>query len=593
MTYFIIFLKNPRNAAALAALCAVVLVGALFLERSFSPMVGFEGTTIALADDGGGSGGGDSGGGDGGGDGGGGGGGDTGGGCCGGDTGGGGDTGPGPGDSGYVPPPPPPPAPAPAVDYCPNLAGAQSSVPAGYIVDSNGNCVIPPTDVCVNIPGVQTSVPPGMVVDSNGNCTTPPPGAVVCTLTPSVSTVAPGGTSVLTWTSSNATSATLTPGGAIAVNGSQAVTVNSDTTYTATFTGAAGTISCTENIKVTSTPPSPSCTTNCGGGGGLNQPNISLYRQPGEQPLAFVSLSSIPYTGYDAGPFGIALFWMLLVGWSALVAWLIVIKRVPQTLIEKYAGAHTPHHVDEKVEPMAHVSHIQPSVLAMPRPHTKASFGDRPIPVSRFTSSRILAPIQGKSVHAEPAVHAPAHTEPAAAYIKTPVELNLDTDYVSAVPRFISWIAEGHSEKAFNFLRNLKLSQKSAQDFMEKVVCELDDAYRHRIDATTTPDAHTHAALSSLSNTQVEALIEALASAVDRSYGSEFTSAKIALVRALGVGGVKEGASVSAHTEATPVAQSHEKPATRIEAMHEEHKSAPAGDYVDDFILGQINRLRA
>ncbi len=67
-----------------------------------------------------------------------------------------------------TPPPPPP------TDVCPNISGAQATVPAGMIKDANGNCVYPPppppTDVCPNISGAQGSVPPGMIKDANGNC---------------------------------------------------------------------------------------------------------------------------------------------------------------------------------------------------------------------------------------------------------------------------------------------------------------------------------------------------------------------------------------------------------------------------------------
>src|SRR3954470_4131936 len=69
--------------------------------------------------------------------------------------------------------PPPPPT-----DACPNIAGVQTSIPAGMTKDASGNCVTPPvtppTDVCSNIEGVQTSVPPGMTRDAAGNCATPP-----------------------------------------------------------------------------------------------------------------------------------------------------------------------------------------------------------------------------------------------------------------------------------------------------------------------------------------------------------------------------------------------------------------------------------
>ena len=67
----------------------------------------------------------------------------------------------------------------PPVDLCPNIAGTQTTVPAGMALDTNGNCVTPPVvDLCTNIAGNQTTVPVGMVKDTPGdtpgNCTIPP-----------------------------------------------------------------------------------------------------------------------------------------------------------------------------------------------------------------------------------------------------------------------------------------------------------------------------------------------------------------------------------------------------------------------------------
>lgn len=65
-------------------------------------------------------------------------------------------------------------------DVCPNLAGDQASVPDGYQIDSNGNCVLPPPDgdACPGIPGTQTSV---------SECPPPPP-TDVCPSIPGVQT---------------------------------------------------------------------------------------------------------------------------------------------------------------------------------------------------------------------------------------------------------------------------------------------------------------------------------------------------------------------------------------------------------------------
>lgn len=553
-----------RTALLVAALALSVLLGLFVIERV---SLSGNGTPVVFAFGGGDGGGGDGGGGgSGGGDGGGGdAGGGTGGndGCCGGDSSGG--TGgppapdqPNPGS--YVPPPPPPAPPAPP--------------PAPPV---------PPIDVCPNIPGNQTSVPPGMIIE-NGNCITPPvvpPASIVCTLTPSATVVASGGTSTLTWTSSGATSATLN-GAAIAVNGSQTVTVTANTTYTATFTGPAGTVNCAATITISTPTPPGGCTSNCGGGG-LNSPNVSLFRKPGEQPLAFVTLSQIPYTGYETGPLGVALFWMTLIGFAAVAAYLIVMKRYPQRLVEQYlagSGRSSMPHIDASDESymhapaMTHVSSIAPS----------------PIKVMRST----LAPERAAyapAMHTAPVAHAAAESH----VVRTPVALASSrtpeaSDYVSAVPLFIGWVASGQSEKAFDFLRTLSLTSQSAQDFMEKTVCELDDAYRCRMDNTGAPNEHTTAAIANLSNSEVEKLIEALASAVDRSYGSEYTSAKVALVKALGV----KGNSMDAAMHATEPRE--QAPRSHIHASHVEAAPAAAPkqkrtqDYVDDFILAQITR---
>ena len=95
-------------------------------------------------------------------------------------------------------------------DFCPNIAGTQTSVPSGMHIDNNGNCVTnytppPATDVCPNIAGTQTYVPSGMHIDNNGNC-------VVDTINNNISvnlnaddtSIDDGDETELYWTSNNA-----------------------------------------------------------------------------------------------------------------------------------------------------------------------------------------------------------------------------------------------------------------------------------------------------------------------------------------------------------------------------------------------------
>lgn len=67
----------------------------------------------------------------------------------------------------------------PIQDVCPNIDGVQGTVPDGMTIDDSGNCVPIPEDVCPNIDGIQASVPDGMIVDNEGNCV-PAGGQDVC-----------------------------------------------------------------------------------------------------------------------------------------------------------------------------------------------------------------------------------------------------------------------------------------------------------------------------------------------------------------------------------------------------------------------------
>lgn len=67
--------------------------------------------------------------------------------------------------------------PPPIVDVCSNIAGDQSTIPSGYYQDELNNCLpqpSPPVDVCPNLSGVQAVVPSSLVVDEDGNCIAPP-----------------------------------------------------------------------------------------------------------------------------------------------------------------------------------------------------------------------------------------------------------------------------------------------------------------------------------------------------------------------------------------------------------------------------------
>ena len=192
------------------------------------------------------------------------------GGCC-----GGGD-GDGDGDSGaYTPPPPPPPA-------SPNctLSGSPASITASgsaTLTWSSSNA----TSATLNhgIGSVAVNGSRGVSPDStttytltvsgpggSASCSTtititePTP---TCTLTASPSSVEYYGSTILDWTSSHATSATINHGiGSVALNGVKSIhNLTSNKTYTMTVTGPGGSATCSAHVSVDDEPHynAPTC----------------------------------------------------------------------------------------------------------------------------------------------------------------------------------------------------------------------------------------------------------------------------------------------------------------------------------------------
>jgi len=120
-----------------------------------------------------------------------------------------------------------------------------------------------------------------------------------CTLTASPSSIQNGASSLLSWTSYGATSATLSDGlGNVPMSGSLSVRPENSRSYTLTVRDYQGrTNTCYTTVNVSG---------------------------------SYVSLTSIPYTGFDGGPFGNGIYWAGLALW-ALAAGYIVTRYLPQT----------------------------------------------------------------------------------------------------------------------------------------------------------------------------------------------------------------------------------------------------------------------
>src|SRR3989344_7218486 len=60
-------------------------------------------------------------------------------------------------------------------------------------------------------------------------------------------------------------------------------------------------------------------------------PAQPYYQQPiayNNRPAPYVTLSAVPYTGLDLGPWGTAMYWGFLVLWCLIAAYLIAVKKI-------------------------------------------------------------------------------------------------------------------------------------------------------------------------------------------------------------------------------------------------------------------------
>ncbi|HET8581095.1 MAG TPA: hypothetical protein VFL98_01345 [Candidatus Paceibacterota bacterium] len=124
----------------------------------------------------------------------------------------------------------------------------------------------------------------------------PPTSNLYCSITSSQNYVTSGGASYLSWTSTGATSAWLSDGiGSVATNGSLIVHPSGTTHYVLTVSDGYGhTQTCSTDTYVNGT---------------------------------YVSLTQVPYTGFDFGPVGDTIYWFVLAGGALAAAYFLTMYR--------------------------------------------------------------------------------------------------------------------------------------------------------------------------------------------------------------------------------------------------------------------------
>lgn len=115
-----------------------------------------------------------------------------------------------------------------------------------------------------------------------------------------------------------------------------------------------------------------------------------------------------------------------------------------------------------------------------------------------------------------------------------PTEKTTNAPVQTHVRGFISALVEGDRPAVFNGLRQHVRGGGASEKLMSEITCILDDAYRSRIDGTGC-DADVARITARLNTATLEKLVASLATAIDSSYSTGVTGAKLALTRALSV----------------------------------------------------------
>ncbi len=482
------------------------------------------------------------------------------------------------------------PAPPVVVHGCTNPSATNYN--PGATVD-NGSCAFPPVVVRGCTDSTATNYNPSATVD-NGSCTYPPPpapGAPTCTLSASPASVSAGAFTVLTWSTTNSNTLTIDNGvGAVAptVGGTiNSLAVNANTTFTGTAVSPSGkTATCTAAVTIAVPPPPPSggggggpvTYLGGGGGGGVSAPSITLSALPhvSAQPLAYLYLSQIPYTGLDLGPVGTVFYWLALIAFALAASYLVLFYGMPrasQSLRNFGARVSTVLNTREDMPAVAMATaapaRSAPPVAPMPPAGSTGALPDVPRGYSSYDGfksfarngaisiedivkglSRVPFVASAKEGHHHtalaPAAQPPVNIEPVydkvePAYDRVePIYENVETveaDTTAAPPHirgFAAALVEGDRAAVFAGLRQHIRGGGIPEKLITDIVCLLDDAYRARIDGATA-DTDIARLSARLSTPVLEKLIGALTIGIDSSYSEGVTGAKLALTRALSV----------------------------------------------------------
>ena len=284
-----------------------------------------------------------------------------------------------------------------------------------------------------------------------------------------------------------------------------------------------------------------------GGPGGLNAPSVTVNSIPGagEQPLAFITLSQVPYTGFKAGTLTASLYWLTLIFWSGIIAYVLLTRKIGAKL---FYAVRRPFRMDKKVSA---VENREIDSIIQNQSQSKSENTEFPeLPTMGYgnvsTDAIVLeTDANGRSPRLElkrTGVSVQEKTKetvvPHQSQVATPV-INRTSNSVSqssqvSVVGIIRTVIQGDTSRLLEIIQGYKSTGKDMSNVLIQTLCELDRLYARRIgESESLKDESIEDVFENWKNKDIERLIHTLSTGIDQNYLTQHTSAKMAFLRSL------------------------------------------------------------
>lgn len=293
----------------------------------------------------------------------------------------------------------------------------------------------------------------------------------------------------------------------------------------------------------------PASTGGVGGGGGINSPTVTVdssgFPVAGEQPLSFITLSQIPYTGFKAGTLMASIYWTVLILVSGIIAYSLLIKKVGAKLL--YALRHTfgndnAYVVEEDEEELIineQINTTQEDSFSLSSTKYEGMATDAIILKTDTNGRSPRLELKRTGVVKKDTVETPFISE---SVVNTSVSKNnfqnTSNNVLHSITEVIRIIKQGDINSFLEMIKKYRKGDETVQrdlsEILVQMLCEMDRLYARRIgEGESLKDESVEDIFKNWGDKDIEQLVYILSIGINQNYSTQHTSAKMAFLRAL------------------------------------------------------------